>query len=446
MDAASMDLSDIDDKAYDDIVYQDQQMDIEIDKAIQEMIDSGGKSSTGLREKLRHQLTYSKDPPTRMHLSEPLTPNTQPGERRTRSATQGSRVSNDAADTSVLSNQPTNNTSSRKQAKRGATRKRRTQPQSNAPLPAASLQRSRTEQNIERPGDDTESTSTYPLNDAQLLQLTQDVYKIIRTSQQPSTPTNPMTDSRIPQVTDNTRVGQSSSSRPQSNTRQAALAAMNTPSTDHTDSIRAMEESVQLALSVPDSLLFPYNNKTCHGNWKNYVSTLIEQLDKPSKSLKINVGVMGTALNYLAKHAYYHADILSACEVLASRVAAIINAASAGNTSEAYNQFEVLMPTAVQTNSAMTMIPPEKFKTVQQHTKMLSRIQPTDTKTGKRRYEGYGNYGTDYRSQQPYAKRQRQSGGYNGNRYRSNNNNNSSGSRPTHTNNNSGSSSAAAQQ
>src|ERR1700738_1115645 len=57
------------------------------------------------------------------------------------------------------------------------------------------------------------------------------------------------------------------------------------------------------------------------------------------------------------------------------------------------------MPTAVQTNSAMTMIPPEKFKTVQQHTKMLSRIQPTDTKTGERRYEGYGNYGTDYRSQ-----------------------------------------------
>jgi hypothetical protein len=177
------------------------------------------------------------------------------------------------------------------------------------------------------------------------------------------------------------------------------------------------------------------------------VDTLLDQLDKPPKSLKMNLTVMGTALDYLHKHAYHHPDILSACEVLASRVVAMINAASAGGTSEAYEQFAVLMPTSIQSSSAMTTIPLEKFKTLQQHTKLLSRIHtPDNNKNKKRRYDSYGssyNSNGDYRSQQQNRNRQRQSGGYGNNRY---NNNNPSGVRPTHNNNNSGSSSAAAQQ
>src|ERR1700676_2621370 len=146
-----------------------------------------------------------------------------------------------------------------------------------------------------------------------------------------------------------------------------------------------MQESVTLALTVPDTLLFPHNNKACRGSWKQYVDSLVEQLDKPSKSLKINLTVMGIALNYLQRHAYHHPDILSACEVLASRVVAMINAASAGNTSEAYEQFAVLMPTSIQSSSAMTTIPLEKFKTLQQHTKLLSRIHTPDNNKNKKR-------------------------------------------------------------
>lgn len=422
----------------DNTMYQDDMH----DSQIQHIINSVGKMPATLAEKLRRQLGYTRDRAVRetpqddmeMHAGEPAL-----ALRRRHAATAHTQDS-DVRDATVSATPASVTTSSKKRSSRSRSRR---QSQTNT--------QSSQQPDVDLTNDSHQARRPAPspteLNEAQLQRVVERVGQMVMRSWQAAplrhsaaVERNPMTDPLIPRLAD---TGQANQHSLQQQRAELVHDIHDDAVMEERQEQKAMQESVQMALSVKDTLMFPYNDGACHGNWRQYVEVLLKQLDKPSKALEQNLTVMGAALTYLSSHAYDHVDILTACEVLAARVATIMNAASAGNTAAAYSKFEVLMPTAVQTNSAMGMIPPDKLKALQQHTKMLSQIQPVDTnKQGNQR-------GVNYRQSQqysnsnrftPYAKKNSSSGN-NSNRQSANNNSNSS----RHTQN-SGSSSAAAQQ
>jgi hypothetical protein len=205
-------------------------------------------------------------------------------------------------------------------------------------------------------------------------------------------------------------------------------------------STTAMEERVRLRFQIPDTLVYPYNNQLALGNWIKYCEKLTGPLQNPSPALVLNVEVMCNALHLLQEHAYKHDDILAACEILTGRVAQMVNAASSGNSAETYKKFEPLLPRLCQTHVAFGMIPPQKIKGLHAHSKMMTTLAQTDTKSGSKRSASASaasqHTGASFGKKRKFQKQQNQN---------QNQQHNASGSRPT-SNNSNGSSSAAASQ